>query len=370
MTIPLFSVHMPPKEELMPKLEEVLYSGYIGQGPKVEEFEEKLGAYLQNTNVLTTSSGTAALQLAILTMGLGVGDSVVITAMSCLATSAPFAVAGVDLIWTDIDPHTGNVDPLDVERKIQKNTKAIVVVHWGGRPCDMDAIMAIGSKYGIKVVEDAAHAFGSSGIQKADFTVYSFQAIKTMTTVDGGALVLKSPDDYRRAKLLRWYGLDRETDKAAMRCEEDVSQIGLKLHMNDVTATYGLVQMPYVDNLVRAQQRNAKTFSDAIDSKCFYHTYDPKSSYWLYTILLPNEALRLRFGSWLKAAGIMANQVHVRNDIHSCYLEFKRTPLPGVDEFCARQICIPVHWSLSESDVRTIVGACYSFGVEVFYREN
>src|SRR5574343_363186 len=196
--IPLFSVNIP--KEIDQPLLEVLHSGYIGQGPKVEEFEGLLAKYFGNKNVLSLNNGTAALHLAIRLAGVTDGAEVITTPMTCTATNEPILANGGKIVWADVDPNTGLIDPLDVERKITPKTKLIIGVDWGGTPCDWDRLNAIGKKYGVKVLEDAAHAIGATYKGRkvgtlADYTIFSLQAIKHITTIDGGLLLCRDSQD-------------------------------------------------------------------------------------------------------------------------------------------------------------------------------
>ena len=233
----LFKVHM-PKSVDKPLLE-VLHSGFIGQGKKVDEFEEKLGQYFGNKKVLTLNSGTSGLHLALRLANVGHGDEVITTAMTCTATNMPILAAGAKIVWADVNPITGLIDPQAIEEKITSKTKAIMMVHFGGIPCDIDAINAIAKKYNLKTIEDGAHAIGAeykgSKIgNHSDFIMFSLQAIKHFTTVDGGLLLCKDQSDYERGKLLRWYGIDRDEKRKEFRCEEDIIEYGYKYHMNDI----------------------------------------------------------------------------------------------------------------------------------------
>jgi dTDP-4-amino-4,6-dideoxygalactose transaminase len=244
MNIPLFRVHMPGS--VMEPLQKVLMSGYIGQGPKVEEFEKALVPWVGNPNCLTVNSGTSALHLAMRLAGVERGTEVISTPTTCSATNEPILERGGGIVWADIDPWTGNIDPMDVERKITGKTKAIIAVHWGGYPCELDELLRISRKYGIALIEDAAHAFGATyrGRQigsHSSFVCFSFQAIKLLTTVDGGLLVCPSMDDYRRGKLLRWFGIDRETPRKDLRCLHPKTKIlladGTKMEIRDFVRT-------------------------------------------------------------------------------------------------------------------------------------
>ncbi len=361
---------MPPKTELLPALEEVLWSGYVGQGPQVAGFEDALAGVLGNRNVLTVNSGTSAIQLALRLAGVR-GGSVVTTPMTCAATAMPVLAENARIIWADIDPSTGNIDPVDAERKIEPDTKVILAVHWGGQPCDMDALMHAGRRHGLPVIIDAAHALGAEwdgepvGGPFADFTCFSLQAIKHITTIDGGILATRDPDDYRRGKLLRWYGIDREADQADARIEADIGEWGYKFHMNDVAATIGLAQLGHLDRVLAAHRANAAFYDDVLGARQPVPAA-AKGAWWLYTLLLRDRWNREAFTGWMTMRGIRVSQVHARLDGHSCFREFRAGPLPGVDEFYERMCCIPVHWGLSREDrgrvATAVTGFCEAAG--------
>lgn len=368
--ISLFKVHLPAAVDK--PLLEVLHSGYIGQGPKVEAFEAKVGSRLGNPKVLSLNSGTSAIVLALRLAGVRPGDEVISTPMTCMATNEPILECGAIPVWADVSPVTGLIDPLDVERKITSKTKAIIGVDWGGLPCEWSRLQTIGIANGIDVIEDAAHAFGATydihkqhpvgGPTSPDFTVFSFQAIKHITTVDGGLLAVQHPDDYKRGKLLRWYGIDREGDRKDLRCEEDVFEWGYKFHMNDVAATIGLVQLDCLDGILKAQRENALYYTKQLEDWRFgFHLSALETSaFWLFTLLCHDAEDRENFRLHLESEGIMASRVHVRNDIHSVFREYRKK-LPGVDSFADREIAIPVHWGLSPQEREQVVEACNSY---------
>ncbi len=354
-TIPLFTVNMPT--EVDKPLLEVLHSGYIGQGKKVEEFETALGNFLETKNVLTLNSGTSALQLALRLANVNPGDEVISTPMTCSATNEPILACGGKIVWADINPKNGLISPKDVERKVTPKTKAIVCVDWGGSVCDLDELMHLGDKYNLKIIEDAAHAFGAGYKGKmvgtiADFTCFSFQAIKHITTVDGGLLVTKNDKDYKRGKLLRWYGIDREATSKDSRIEQDISEWGYKFHMNDVAATIGLVQLGFIKAILEKHQNNAEFYHQTINHDFYTHPrtdWDQDSAFWLYTILLPTRDKRDRFRDFMAENMVMTSEVHSRNDIHATFREFV-SDLPGVKYFSERHIAIPVHAKLTTKD--------------------
>ncbi len=260
----------------------------------MEEFEKLLTRFIGNPFVVTLNSATSGLQLALRLAGAGVGDEVITTAMTCTATNMPILASGAKIVWADIDPKYGNLAPKEIEKKITKKTKAIMVVHWGGQPCDLNEIGAIAKKHGVKVIEDAAHAFGADYEGKkignhSDYIVFSFQAIKHITTGDGGALFCKSEKDHKRAKLLRWYGIDREEPgRSDFRCESDIQEWGYKFHMNDIAATMGIEQMKHIDRIVKQHQENAAFYQGSLQGMNGVSLLEPRgnshSAYWLYTL--------------------------------------------------------------------------------------
>lgn len=379
--IPLFAVHMPHAVDK--PLLETLHSGYIGQGPRVEDFEKKLGEFIGFENIITTVSGTAGLQLALRICRIGVAngggaeDEVITTPMTCTATNIPILAAGAKPVWADVHPNSGLIDELDVERKITRNTRAIFCVHWGGTPCDIAALRDIADRYNLFLVEDAAHAFGATeedsnrkiGNQTADITMFSFQAIKHISTVDGGALSIRDTDLYRRARLERWYGIDRDTDKKDSRIEEDIEDWGLKWHMNDVNAAIGIEQLRYIDGVLGEHRQNARLYYDSIDRERFVPAFTNKaldhSAFWLFTLLLRSPSDRAGFVEHARLWGIQVSQVHARNDIHTVFRSYHHGQLPGVHEFNSRMICIPVHWRLTSQDKERVLQCLDSYKVSM-----
>lgn len=361
--IPLFKVFM--AEEIDEPILEVLHSGWIGEGPKVLEFENTLKEYFHNPYLSTVNNGTAALHLAYhmsihadkpKTYYNSNEDEIITTAITCTATNTPIITNGARIVWADVDPLTGNIDPADIERKITPNTKAIVMVHWGGNPCEIAKINEIAARYNIKTVEDAAHGIGMEyGGKKvgnfSDFTAISLQAIKNITSVDGGILMMRNEADYKRANLLRWYGIDRTIREGIdLRCEIDVEEAGYKFHMNDVMATVGLANFKHLNEIVGRQRANAEyynnVFKDCDKITVAPENRDGKSSYWLYTIHINNRDVVMQK---LNEAGIMSSKVHARNDVHSMFREF-RTELPNTEKFNAMHLCIPVGWWVTDAD--------------------
>ncbi|WED26869.1 DegT/DnrJ/EryC1/StrS family aminotransferase [Vibrio sp. DW001] len=360
----LFKVHMPSSVD--EPLLKVLHSGFIGQGTKVDEFENKLGDYFGNKKVLTLNSGTSGLHLALRLADVGPGDEVITTAMTCTATNMPILAAGAKIVWADIDPITGLISSEEIKKKITTNTKAIIMVHFGGIPCDIDAINTIAKEHNIKTIEDGAHAIGADYRNEkignhSDFVMFSLQAIKHFTTIDGGLLLCKSESDYERGKLLRWYGIDRDAKRKEFRCEEDILEYGYKFHMNDICATIGIEQLKYIDEIVSKHIDNQEYYDKALQGvegvTVIKKPSISKSSSWLYTMHIEKRDL---FSTWMENQKIMTSRVHERNDKHTAFHE-SLCSLPCLDLFNKTQISIPVGWWITTEDREYIVSKIKEF---------
>lgn len=345
------------REQALKNIAEVLESGYVGQGKWCARFEDELQAILGSKRVLYVNSGTSALQLAYHLAGVGPGTEVISTPITCLATNAAIVALGARIVWADVDKDIGNIDPEDVLRQVTHRTRAIVGVDWGGRVCNFAMLRKL--TRGITLIEDAAHAFHPSGeyarspSEHGDFICYSFQAIKLLNTADGGALVCPSDATLERARLLRWFGLDR-TRSDAMRCYQPVSEAGWKMQGNDVLAAIGCANLPHALDLAGKHAVNAKALDAALRDVPYIRLppRDPAGTYWLFTLLVSSPA---RFEAFAAERGVMASQVHSRNDVYGCFREFRRGDLPGVDAFAGHQVSIPVGWWLDASQLAQVV---------------
>jgi dTDP-4-amino-4,6-dideoxygalactose transaminase len=382
--IQLFKVHMNPNAKV--EVGKILDSGYIGQGPKVEEFEEKLNEYFNSDRVVTLNSGTSGLHLALHLLkkpsnvaiadgysiheknwpGIQEGDEVLATALTCTASNWPILANGLKIKWVDVDEKTLNMDLDDLERKITPKTKAIIAVHWGGYPLDLDRLKKIQDKsfelYGFRpaIIEDGAHSFGSEYKSKklgnhGNMVMYSLQAIKHITAIDGGLLVLPHQDLYNRAKLIRWYGIDRGGNRKDFRCEADIVEWGFKFHMNDVCATVGIENLKDADNIIGKHRANAKFYDENLKGAngvtLLERHKDHNSAFWIYSLLVEN---RDGFYKHMKDCGIVVSQVHERNDKHTAVKEF-RSPLPTLDKVLPKVVSIPVGWWVTEDERQYIV---------------
>lgn len=335
----------------------ILDSGYVGEGPEVLAFERDLAAELGVTapEVVTVNSCTSAITLALHLAGAGPGHEVITTPMTCAATNCPIVTRGARPVWADIDPRTGLISPADVARKIGPSTRAIIAVDWGGRSCDYAALHDVAR--GIPVIQDAAQRaplrFPAPGNSRPDYTCLSFQAIKFVTACDGGALVC-SPSEGARARLLRWYGLDRRLSGDA-RVQQPIQDAGYKFHMNDLAAAIGRANLPRARWAVERHREHAASYAKEL-AKLARVRLPPEGSdthFWLYTVLVddPDD-----FMAHLATRGIEGSRVHMRNDRHPALAGY-RCPLPGVDEFAHHEVAIPVGWWLDDNDCSRVIDA-------------
>lgn len=354
--IPIVKPYLPNSLELMPAIEETLYSGYIAEGEKVYQFEKIFGEYVNNPYSLSLNSGTAALHIALLIAGVGHGDEVISTVLTAEPTNTTIKLVGAKVVWADVEANTGLLDPKSVREKITSKTKVIMLVHYAGMVCDMDEFNKISKEFNIPIIEDAAHALGATynGLpvgSNSEYTTFSLQAVKHMTTVDGGFLSVKTQEKYDQGRLLRWFGLDKKT----ARLENDIKVLGYKYHMNNVNATIGLVQMKHVREIVGKYIENGKYFDQNLKITCDlellnYHK-NTQPSYWLYTLKVER---RDAFIKKLAENGITASELHLRNDRHSVFSE-SNTILPVFEEFYKKMVHIPCGWWVNNEDREKIV---------------
>ena len=380
--IPLFKVFM--DKSAIEESNKVLSSGYVTQGPIVENFEDKLKSFFNEDLVTTTNSATSALHLVmhmLKTNGLGPEkikvtgkeDHILTTPLTCTATNWPILLNNINLRWVDVDESNCNMDLDDLEEKLNENTKAVLLVHWGGFPIDLNKLKKIqddfNNKFGFKfvIIEDCAHAFGSKFNDKligsfSNISTFSFQAIKHLTSVDGGCVIFNDQADFERSKLLRWYGIDRNENRKDFRCEADISEIGFKFHMNDVNASIGLANLePVVNDLLPIHISNGNFYNDKLKNiqgvELMDYTSQLEIPYWIYTIKVKN---RQEFMKYMDKKNIVTSRVHERNDIHSAVSKYVES-LPNLDKLIDEMVCIPVGWWVSEESRDYIVRCIKEF---------
>ena len=379
--IPLMKVYVSDADDIGKRLADTLRSGYIAEGDVTKQFSDQLKKYFKFPNVLLTNSCTSSLTVALYAAGVGPGDKVITSPHTCMASAVPIKTLGGTVIWGDLDPKTGLLDPDDVRKKIQKyNAKAVICVHWGGDVCDVVSLRNICEEYGVTLIEDAAQALGAHtkegtlvGCNTADYTCFSFQAVKHLTTGDGGMVVSGSQACYERVKPLTWFGIDRDKfrreDTGEIDWSIDVKTAGFKMHMNDLASTLGLSQLPFVTNVVLLKHKLTgkkleKELSD-IPGLEVPKRGSPFSAYWFFHVLTRGPQDRVDLIQFLREKGIQASSAHMRIDKYSCFNDSPKDTLPGADEFSKRQLCLPCGWWLDDNDIDYLKKA-----LNAFYKSN
>lgn len=342
------------------KVAEVLKTRWIGQGPRVDQFEKEFGDFLGGVSSLAVGSGTDALHLAYLLAGIQPGDEVITPVFTCTATNLPLLYIGATPVFADVDPKTMNISPSSIREKVTPRTKAIATVDYGGLPCDYDEISEIAKEFNLKIIDDAAHAVGAkyrgNNIgQIADFTTYSFQAIKHITTADGGLLAIKDSSLLEKGKRLRWFGIDRVAKQGGI-WSNDITELGYKYQMTDIGATMGLAGLHNIDHILNHRRNILNIYMTELKGVDDLYNVgidslgDREHAAWLHTILVDN---RDKLQAKLLSNGIESAPVHYRNDMYSI-LGGRSGEFPNMDALEDKYLVLPVHMNMTLDDAQRI----------------
>jgi dTDP-4-amino-4,6-dideoxy-D-glucose/dTDP-4-amino-2,4-dideoxy-beta-L-xylose transaminase len=358
--IPLFKVRVSP--HALMSIEDTLKSGFIAQGPRVDELEGVVHKELNlGREPIAVNSATSALELALDLAGVGPGDEVISTPMTCYATNVGILRRGATIVWADVYPTNGNINIYDAERLITNRTKAIMAVDWAGQFAEHGYLKTLGPP----VIEDAAHVWDvyDHDMQRGDFITYSLQAIKFLTAGDGGLLVTPDDETHKLARMKRWYGLDRDNNEN-FRATQDIKVMGTKWNMNDISASLALANISQAKNSVYWHRRNALILTEALSNLGFADPvpYYDDTSYWVFPLIMRHGVDRDAFEKHMNENGIQTAQVHFRNDKYSVTKEFSIRPLPGLDYFADHQTNIPCGWWLTDDDLAYIIDTVKKFG--------
>jgi perosamine synthetase len=343
-------------------VQKVLNSGFLSEGDAVIQFEKVLEQQFGFSNCVSVNSGTSALHLALELAGVQEGDEVILPAQTFVATGLAILYLRAIPVFADIDYFTGNLSVTSVKEKISPKTKALLPVHWGGYPCDMDELIALASTHGLKIVEDAAHALGATYKNKpigslSHFTCFSFQAIKHLSTGDGGAICCKSMEDYTLAKSKRWFGINRENAPMTELGERsyNITQAGYKYHMNNYAAALGIANLKDFELRLKKRTQIANLYRTQLHEqsgiRLFNYFADRQSAYWLFGFHVEKRSDFIRK---LKSAGIVASVVHQRIDRNSVFGGLTKG-LSAQEAFDESQIHIPIHDAISIENAEHII---------------
>lgn len=353
---------------------ETLRSAWLTAGPKVAEFEEALSRRLNGRPVLAVSSGTAALHLALTLAGIGKDDEVVTTPMTFAATANVILMVGAKPVFVDIDSKDWNIDADLIEAAITKRTRAIMPVHFTGRPCDMKRLNVLAEKRGLTIIEDAAQAFSASqeGVPMGsgkNFVCFSFHPMKEITTIEGGALVLPGADMLPLAKRIRFHGIEKDAWKTFKGTQTDipydVSVLGYKYNMSDVSAALGIQQLKREPEFARQRGNIARTYRELLAKVeglelPMPDSNESKSSWNLFHVLLGGAISREQFMNGLRqegvASGIYYRALHV-SSLYRNILGDLNGKFPCAEKFSSRAVALPIFPSMTKEQISTVVRA-------------
>ena len=359
-SVPLFYPHIPKRAKKV--VSKVLSGRWVGQGPLVDKFEKVFSKkFCDNLPVVAVGAGTDALHLSYILAGLKKDDEVICPVFTCTATNIPLLYIGAKIKFADIDPNNFNISIEHVEKLITKKTKAVIFVNYGGLICNLEKLNLLAKKHKLLLIQDAAQSLGAKYNNKsisryADFTIFSFQAIKHITSGDGGALCIKNKSLFKKALRIRWFGIDRPKKQGGT-WENDIKEIGYKYQLTDIGASLLLESIKEFNKIKSHRNLICKTYLKKIDKnnniRFLANTNKKiKPVMWLFTILTPFKDLLQKK---LRQKKIETNQVHFRNDKYSIFKKFvKKNKFPNMDKIQNKYLVLPVHTKMSVTDANYI----------------
>jgi dTDP-4-amino-4,6-dideoxygalactose transaminase len=357
--IVLFHPHI--SEKARRRVYDQLGTRWIGQGPAVEQFQSEFSKMFCNgLSTAAVGSGTDGLHLAYLLAGIKAKDEVITPVFTCTATNIPLLYIGAKPVFADIQRDSLNIDPEHVRSLVTDKTKAIVCVHYGGLPCDMDELRQIANEAGVPIIEDAAHAVGATYKGQSigsisEFTMFSFQAIKHITTGDGGMLVMKDASLLPKAGRLRWFGIDREGKQKAT-WDNDIWEVGYKYQMTDIAAALGLAALEDWEEVSNHRKKLFAIYERGLSKVPGIQFVGPSCddkvhAAWLCTVFAKE---RVKLQRKLRENHIESNQVHYRNDRYTLF-QSCRGVFPNMDAIEDEYLVLPLHTRMSAEDAQRVV---------------
>ena len=353
-------------EDAIAAVGEVLRSGWITSGPKVLEFEKQLSGFFGGRPVRTFNSGTCTMEIALRIAGIGPGDEVVTTPISWVATANVILAVGATPVFADIDPITRNIDLDAMEAAITPKTRALLPIYLSGLPVDMERLYAIAARHGLRVVEDAAQAIGSTWKDRrigsfGDLVSFSFQANKNLTTAEGGCLVMSNSDEVRLAEKYRLQGVTRSGFDGM-----EVDVLGGKFNMTDIAAAIGLNQLPQINTLTERRYALARHYFAAFGPDFEFQTgvqlpvQDFENTNWhMFQIVLPEGTMRSDFMARMKEQGIGCGVHYPAIHLFELYRErgFREGMFPVAESVGRRIVTLPLFPRMETADVERVVSA-------------
>lgn len=356
------------KEEI-DAVKEVFESGWLGLGSKVQEFEEGLKRFLKAKYVVAVNTGTSALHLALEAIGIGRGDAVILPSFTFVATAQAVSQTDASLVFCDVAEDSLNADPEDIEKRISEKTKAIIIVHYRGMPCDMDKIMYLAKKNSLRVIEDASHAFGSTYKGRrigsvGDITCFSFDPIKNITCGEGGAIVVHEEQLYKRLLMKRQLGIDKDTwsrynNKRSWKY--NVLERGYRYHLSNINAAIGICQLKKFEKLIKAKESIARRYDAAfsnINGLRIIPTDYEQTAIFMYVIrVLRNREAFIRY---LNSKGISTG-IHYMPCHQFTFYRSTEIKLPITEMLSKQIVTLPLFSEMNERDVDRVINSVTGF---------
>ena len=365
----------PVGEEEVQAVSEVIRSGWLTMGPKTFEFEKEFAKYVGAKHAIAVSTGTAALHLSLEAAGVKAGDEVLLPTTTFTATAEAVTYVGARPVLVDIDTDTMNIDPEDAARRITPKTKAIIPVHLGGQPCDMDEIQALAGVNHLRVVEDAAHALpseyrGKRVGQISEFTCFSFYATKTLTTGEGGMITTDNHQAAERMRLMRLHGIERDAWKRYRGDGSwfyEVLEAGFKYNLTDFQSAMGLVQLAKSDSMRLAREAIAHRYSDGFSSfdELVVPTIRPdrRTSWHLYVLRLRLDRLKIDRNSFietLRRRGVACSVHFIPLHLQPYYRQahgYQRGDFPRAEQEYHSCLSLPIYPGMTDPEINHVIGA-------------
>jgi perosamine synthetase len=360
-------------DEEIEAVAEVLRSGWWGQGPKTAAFEQQFADFVGSPLAVTVNSATAALHLALKVADVA-GGEVITTSMTFVSSNHAILYNDATPIFADVEPDTLNIDPAAIERKITPRTKAILPVHYGGHPADMERIQAIADAHNLIVIEDAAHAAGAKYKGKpvgsvSPLTCFSFHPVKNLATGDGGMITLQNEEWDARLRRLRWVGINKDTwvrsrdkDASQYSWEYDVEEIGYKCHSNDIMSAIALVQLSRLPQTNGRRREICALYDEGLGDLDWLtlpvekdYAYSARHNY------VVRCDKRDELASWLQDHRVATGMHYIPNHLHTMYKSYATEPLPVVEREWLRLLTLPLHPGLTDEDVHYIIDVIRHF---------
>ena len=358
-TITQFYPHIP--RTAVQAIKKVFAGRWIGQGPLVDKLEKIFSRrFANNMASIAVGSGTDALHLSYILANLKKGDEVICPVFTCTATNIPLLYFDAKIKFADIDPATFNIDIVSVKKLITKKTKAIIFVNYGGLPCNISELVKLAKKNKITLIQDAAQSLDAKYKNKpittyADFTIFSFQAIKHISSGDGGMLVIKNSKLIKKAKRIRWFGIDRLAKQGGT-WENDIKEIGYKYQMTDIGAALLLESIKEFRKIKIHRKKIFEIYLKELSKNRNINIVNDENikghAHWLFTILLNKKDYLQKK---LRQKGIETNQVNFRNDRYSIFKKFtKNKKFENMDAVEDKYLVLPIHTKMKINDAKYI----------------